>query len=219
MASEILRSFVKDAQIELRSPSALGTAVAFAGITTLVVSMVSGGVPFSSLVQSIFLWIILFFSAMNSLLHVFTREEEQQTTLFLSLSVSAEAVYLSKLLFNIFFFFLIELIVCPLFIFFSGVSVSHVLLFALTVLAGGFSISVSATILAAMAAKAGGKGALFTIIAFPILLPALWVAISTTNASFSPEPVAYNNVYFLVAFSGTIAAVSYLLFRYIWGEE
>ena len=219
LAFEIMRSLAKDAQIELRSPSAIGTAIAFAGITTLAVSLVSGGINFSANVLSILLWVILFFSAMNSLLHVFTREEEQQTVLFLSLSVSPESVYLSKLLFNVLFFFVIELIVCPFFLFFMNVSVIHILLFILTVLGGGLAISASATILAAMAAKAGGKGSLFTIIAFPIILPVLWVSISTTTSCFLQDAASYNNVFFLFAFSVTIIAISYLMFRYIWIEE
>jgi heme exporter protein B len=74
--------------------------------------------------------------------------------------------------------------------------------------------------LAAMVAKAGGKGALFTIIAFPIVLPVLWGCISTTVTSLDRSaPVTMNNIFFLLAFSGAIVAISFLLFKYVWLEQ
>jgi heme exporter protein B len=220
LASEILRNAVKDLLIEFRRPSAVSVALAFAGITTLAVSMASGGTPFPVNVQAIMLWIVLFFSAMNGLLHVFTREEEEQTSLFLRLNISSEAVYLSKLLFNVLFFILIELVVCPLYVFVINVTVIHPGLFILTVLCGGLALASSTTILAAMVAKAGGRGSLFTIIAFPVVLPVLWVCISTTSASLDSGGIERTgNVFFLLAFSGALVAISFLLFRYVWLEE
>ncbi|MDR3237183.1 MAG: heme exporter protein CcmB [Spirochaetia bacterium] len=218
--AEILRNLKKDIRVEFRNPSALGTAISFACIITLAVSIVSAGIPFPPMIQAILLWIILFFSAMNALLHIFTREEEEHTALFLRLKISAESIYISKLIFNAAFFFFIEAVVCPVFIFFAGSSVKNPLLFVSTVIGGGLAIVSASTILSAMAAKAGGKGTLFTVISFPLLLPALLVSISTTAVSIeSQDFIEYNNVFFLFAFSAAIIAISLLLFKYIWIEE
>ena len=220
MAGEIIRNLVKDVRIEFRNPSAISVALAFACITTLVVSMSSGGIPFSPMIQAILMWIVLFFSAMNGLLHVFTREEEEQTALFLRLNILPESVYISKLLFNMGFFLVMEAVVCPLYVFFINVTIQHTGLFILTVLCGGIAISSATTMLAAMVAKAGGKGSLFTIIAFPIVLPVLWVCISTTVTSLDRSAVVtMNNIFFLLAFSGAIVAISFLLFKYVWLEQ
>jgi len=216
---EIFRNLKKDALLEFRNPSAASTAVAFACVTTLAVSIVSANVSFSALVHSILLWMIIFFSAMNSLLHVFTREEDERTAFFLRLKISAESVYISKLIFNILFFFFIEILVYILFVFFTGTSVKNPLAFTATGVGGGLSIVAASTIMSAIAAKAGGRGTLFTVIAFPLLLPALLVSISATAARIENRNQDYGNVFFLFAFSGAIILISYLLFRYVWIEE
>ena len=162
---------------------------------------------------------IVFFSAMNSLLHIFTREEDERTAFFLRLKISPESVYISKLIFNIIFFFFIEIIVYILFAFFTGISAKNPLMFASVAAGGGLAIVSASTIMSAIAAKAGGRGTLFTVIAFPLLLPALLVSISTTAASIENKNPNYGNVFFLFAFSGAIILISYLLFKYVWIEE
>ena len=104
MINEIARNLKKEFIIEYRNRYAINISLAFAGISTLAISLVSGGIPFSTHVQAIMLWVIIFFSAMNGLSHIFFREEEEKTSLFLRLNISAESVFISKLLFNMVFF-------------------------------------------------------------------------------------------------------------------
>jgi heme exporter protein B len=170
--------------------------------------------------QAVILWIILFFSAMNGLSHIFTREEEQGTVLFLRITSKPEIVLSSKLIFNITMFFLLQIVIIPLFIFFLNLEIKAFVPFIATLIIGGLAISSSTTILAAIASKAGGKGPLFTIISFPIILPILWIASDSTANSLSDA--SYNgsqSIFFLLAFSVCITALSYLLFDYIWLEE
>ncbi len=218
--SSIISSLMKDFRIEFRNRYALNVSISFAVISTLAISLSAAGVPISVKMQSVIFWIILFFSAMNGLSHIFIREEEQETSLFLRLNARPDVVLTSKLLFNIFLFFMLQLVITPLFIFFLQMEVKSIPIFISTVISGGFAISSSTTILAAIVAKAGGKGSLFTVISFPIVLPILWIAInSTSQALMSPEYSDYKNIVFLLAFFGTITTLSYLLFEYIWIEE
>ncbi len=218
--NDILKNIKKDFSIEFRNRSALNISMAFAAITTLAIGLTSGGTKFSPQVNSIILWIIIFFSAMNGLSHIFTREEEEGTALFLTLASSPETIFVSKLIFNIILFFLVQLIITPLYIFFIQISIESISLFILTIFTGGLAISSSTTILASMVSKAGGKGSLFTIISFPVLLPVLWISIETTTKSLSSNgAIDYGNIFFLLAFSGSIILISLLLFRFIWLEE
>ncbi|OHD63763.1 MAG: hypothetical protein A2176_14610 [Spirochaetes bacterium RBG_13_51_14] len=219
MVRDILRNLQKDFRVEFRSRFAVNIAVSFAGIVTISISLTAGGAPFPVKVQSILLWVVLFFSAMNGLAHIFVREEDQGTSLFLRITRSADSIYISKFIFNQIFMMIIGTVVTPLFVFFVGVDVIHVLHFIMSVIAGGFSIAASTTPLAAMAAKAGGKGSLFTIISFPILLPVLWISISSTAGALNEARPESGTVIFLLAFSGFITAISILLFRFIWLEN
>jgi heme exporter protein B len=220
MFNDIIKSIVKDFRVEFRNRYALNVSVSFAVISTLAISLASGGVPISVKMQAVIFWIVLFFSAMNGLSHIFIREEEQETALFLRLNAAPGVVLTSKLAFNIMLFFILEIIITPLFVFFIQVEIKSAVFFMLTVITGGFAVSVSSTILAAIVAKAGGRGSLFTVISFPIILPVLWIAInSTSQALENPAGADYRNLVFLLAFSGAIGALSYLMFEHIWMEE
>ena len=216
----MIRNLKKDLQVEFRNRSAFHVAFAFAGISTLAVSFTAGGAPLSPLVLSLMFWIILFFSAMNGLLHIFTREEEEGTALFLQLNSTPESVFAAKLIFNLLLFLSLEALVAPLFLFFLQVSVGNMPLFLMVTGAGGVAIASSVTLLAAMVARAGGKGSLFTVISFPVILPVLLVAIRTTHQAFEkPWPGPLGNVLFLLAFSGGVTALSFLLFHFIWQDS
>ncbi|HNX23140.1 MAG TPA: heme exporter protein CcmB [Spirochaetota bacterium] len=219
MNNRILNNIKKDFLIESRNRSAINISFAFAGITTLSVSLAAGGVPFTPVVHSIIFWIILFFSAMSGLAHIFIREEEEKNSLFLSLYYTPEEIYLSKLIFNIILFLSISVIVTVLYLFFLQVLPVYLFLFILTVVAGSIAIASVTTILGAMVSKAGSGSSLFTVISFPILLPVLWTAISLTSVSIDGTGIQeYRNILFLLAFSGVIVSVSYLSFKFIWTE-
>lgn len=219
LAASIISNLQKDFRMEFRNRYALNVSISFAVISTLAISLSSGGVPISMKMQSVIFWIILFFSAMNGLSHIFIREEEQETSLFLMLNAKPEVILTSKLIFNISLFFLLQAVITPLFIFFLQMKIVSIIPFIATVIAGGFAISCSTTILAAIVAKAGARGSLFTVISFPIVLPILWIAINSTSHSMSDAGYSgLNNIIFLLAFSGVITALSYLLFEYIWLE-
>ena len=219
MNSRILKNIKKDFLIEFRNRSAVNISFAFAGITTLSVSLVAGGTPFPPVVHAIIFWIILFFSAMSGLAHIFIREEEEKNSLFLSLYYTPEEIYISKLIFNVVLFLSISVIVTFLYLFFLQVLPSYKFLFFLTVVSGSIAIASVTTILGAMVSKAGSGSSLFTVISFPVLLPVLWTAISLTSVSIDGSGVQeYRNIIFLLAFSGVIVSVSYLSFKFIWTE-
>ncbi len=220
LVHDIFRNLKKDCVVEFRSRVSFAISMAFAGISTIAVSLVSGGVPFSSLVQAILLWLILFFSAMNGLAHIFTREEEEGTSLFLLLNSNLDAVFLGKLIFNIVFFFVLQVLITPLYLFFIQAVPARPGHFIAAVISGGVAISSSTTFLGAMVAKAGGRGSLFTIISFPVLLPVLWISIAETAGSLqSGGSTAVGNLVFLLAFSGLVVAISLILFRAVWNSQ
>lgn len=220
MINELYRNIKKEFLIEFRNPSAIVTAFSFSGIATISVSLVTRSFQMNALVQSILLWLILFFTAMNSLLHSFLREEDHGTALFLKLHSSVTSILASKLIFNAILFIFLQVIITPLAIIFFQLSIPSVSFFLISLLCGGFAITATVTILSAIVARSGGHGSLFTIISFPLLLPVLWISIESTRNSL--EQVSYwdtRSVIFLLAFSGMITALSFLLIPYIWLDE
>ncbi|MBN2040560.1 MAG: heme exporter protein CcmB [Spirochaetes bacterium] len=218
--NNVFRNLQKDYRIEFRNKYAFNLSVSFAVISTLAISLTAGGAGLSVKIQAVLLWIILFFSGMNGLSHIFIRETEQDTDLFLRLVSTPETVLASKLLFNIFLFFILQIITVPLFILFLNIEIKALIAFIAGAVAGGIAIASSTSILAAITSMSGGKSSLFTVISFPVILPVLWVASdSTANSLSNADYTGCQNIIFLLAFSVLITAVSFILFNYIWAEE
>jgi heme exporter protein B len=78
----------------------------------------------------------------------------------------------------------------------------------------------AATLLAALVAQTSNRGALFVVLAFPILLPLLVCAINGSAAAFlgiRPADVTANLVVLGAYFVATVTA-SIMLFEYVWNE-
>lgn len=216
---ELAKNIRKDLTVEFRNRYALSVALAFAAVATIAASIALAGTVPAPRVQSALLWIVVFFAAMNGLAHAFVREEEQGTALFLRLHATPHTVLTAKLAFNIALLAAIEAVAIPLFVVFLQLEVRALHSFVAIAAVGCLCLACAVTVLGAMVARAGGRGALFTVIAFPVVIPALWVLIGATARSLErPGPFDSGSVLFLLAFSGAMAGVSYLLFEHIWEE-
>ncbi|MCX7679487.1 MAG: heme exporter protein CcmB [Spirochaetes bacterium] len=220
MGREIIRLLLKDIRVELREPNTLLIVASFALSTTIATAIASGGVQIGNFERSLIYWLTTFFSAMMSMSHSFTREEERGTAFFLHLIASSYAVFLSKLIFNTIFFIIIQGIITAAFLFFIEGLVASWKYFLLIAFSGGIALATSSTILSAIAAKSSTRNALFPVIALPILLPILIAAIHATAESFENYKMLFpREIIFFLAFSLALFSISILIFPYIWNSE
>jgi heme exporter protein B len=218
--NNVIKHLQKEFLMEVRNPGTMGVAIAFAVVSSLSVGITSRGIPLEPRANGIIFWIISYFSAMNALSHIFTREREDNTILFLKIHSKAGDVFIAKLIFNVIFFIIIQSIVTGVFLFFSGIEVSRLGLFITISMAGGLSLSLTTTVIAAMVSRGIGKSSLLTVVSFPISLPVLWILITTTTSLLGNEPVSLvKPLIFLLAFSFLMTTVSFTLFPGIWFDE
>ncbi|NWF78612.1 MAG: heme exporter protein CcmB [Chloroflexi bacterium] len=215
--------FVKDLRTELRTRYALNAMVLFAACTAVMVSI---GTTFiglrrseeALLIQASLLWVALLFAAITGLSRGFVHEEETRTLAALRLAAPPAAVYLGKFLLNLALLAVLGLITSVLFIILVRVQVGSPLAFLLMIAAGSLCLAAATTILAAIIARASFKSALFAVLAFPLLVPPLIIAIQGTavsldNAGLDPVRGALQ---FLVAYSVATFVTSLMLFRFVW---
>ncbi len=206
--------------VEFRERRSVFIVLSFALTTTISSGIASAGTLLGARERALLLWIIMFFSAMIGLAHSFTREEERGTSLFLRLTSTPSAVFFSKLIFNIFFFALLECIISFAFIFFHEGDISSPGMFIIIIACGGLAIASASTALSAIAARSAMRGALFAVISFPVLLPVLIAAIRVTSMCFERQNIASSSeIIFFLAFSGALVSISYLIFPHIWNNE
>ena len=212
--------FLKDFQQEIRSKAAINSILLFAVVTLTAVSFSIGNFTISSDILAAMLWIIILFSSMSGFAHVFLKEEEAHTADTLKLIAGPTDILLGKFLFNLILLAAVLVIITPLYIGVFNFEVKSMALFLTTVFFGAFGLSAGGTIVAALIAKASSRGALFSVMAFPILLPVVILGISATRIAFKNEGVDIfiPEIRALAAYCVIISTAAIMLFDFIWND-
>ena len=210
----------KDLLEEFRARHAINTLLMFAVTTLVMVSFAIGMDTLTPKIHGALLWIVIFFAAMSGLARPFVREEEQRTAHALRLCTAPELIFTGKLLFNLLLGGVLTTLIWPLYYVLMAPPPVRPGLLLLLLLSGVFCLAAATTILAAIVAQAGGKNALLPILSFPVLLPALVMAISGTAALMHGGgwPEIRQVVVFLTSYGAVLLTASLLLFGYVWND-
>jgi heme exporter protein B len=211
----------KDLQSELRTRYAMSALLMFIISTISIVVFSLGGGTTRIDILSGMLWVVIFFSSMSGLSRTFVTEEERGTSMTLQLLTSPGVVLFGKLLFNIILVLSMNLLAVGLYGFLlSDFVIQSTGLFWLIILLGSLGLASSATIIAAIIAKANTKGPLFPVLAFPLLLPLLVVVIDMTRLAGEGGTLgeATGEIQFLIAYIIVNVTASAMLFEYIWKD-
>ncbi len=219
--NRIYAVFLKDIKSEFRTRYAISAVLLFILTTITMILFSTAREEISMGVNAGLLWIIMFFGAMTGLSKSFVSEEERGTYLLLKLTTNPASVYYGKLLFNMVLNLTINTFAVVLFLLFSGsIEIKSYGVFVITILLGSFGIASASTIISAIIAKANTKGAIFPVLSFPLLLPLIIIGIEATKMSFDGATLgeARNNFQLMIAYSGIVIAVSYILFDQVWSD-
>jgi heme exporter protein B len=212
--------FKKDIQQEFRTRYAVNAILLFSVVTLTAVSFSVGTFSAGQDLLAALLWIILFFSSMSGLSHIFVKEEETGTADTLKLVATGTQVFLGKFFFNIILLAAVEFITVPLFLAVMNFKIMGIALFLISLLLGSIGLAAGGTMVAAIISKAGAKGALFTVLSFPILLPVIVGGISASRISGSVASIAAGlaEIQMLFAYGVVVITASILLFDFVWNE-
>ena len=213
----------KDIRCEFRTRYAVNAIMLFGVTTLVVVSFAVGQKNLLPEVYSALFWIIIFFSAMSGLAHVFVREEESKTATVLRLTSDTTPIYLGKLGYNVILLALLQIIIAPLFLLLTDATLHDPSLFIVIVVLGSIGLAGATTLIAAIISRASVKGALFAVLSFPILLPLLIGVINATTKALSESGGGFSGaaseLQLLVSYAVVMITASLLLFEFVWEEE
>ena len=167
------------------------------------------------------LWTLLCFAAFTGLSHSFVHEEEAGTITALRLTMSPAGAYAGKLAYNIALLSVVAVIVTPCFMALTGMQVQRWIVFIIVMAAGCTGLASAATIVAALAAKARGSGALFGAIGLPVVTVFLLLLLNAAGTEYNRDAGALRivqDVGGLVSFSILLITVSAFSFRFVWEE-
>jgi ABC-type transport system involved in cytochrome c biogenesis permease component len=165
----------------------------------------------------VLLWTVLLFSATASLSHTFAREVEGGTWDLLRQAAGPGEVLLGKWLAGATMLALVEIFVLLGGALLVGPRVGHPAGFAAILAAGTLALAVGLPLVAALLAQARSHGGLAAALAFPVLVPAVFAAVSGTRRALEGAWPA-SELRILVAFALALALVGWLLFDFVWED-
>jgi heme exporter protein B len=207
----------KECRTEWRTRYGLNAALLFAVTTLTAVSFAVGRLGDRTDVLAALLWVVLLFAALSSLSHTFVREVEGHTLTLLRLVASPGAIAFGKLLFNLLFLGVIEIVTVPLFLILMGGPPPHWGTFIVLLLLGSIALAASSTLIGAVISQTRGRGALFAGVSFPLLLPMLAAAVSGTKAQWQ-NVTAAAEIRLLIAYGAALLGASVLLVDHLWED-
>lgn len=218
--SGILAVLQKDLLLEYRSKYAVNTVLAFVGSSLLLVVFSLKAQALPPTPRSGLVWIIILFASLSSLSRSFVLETERNTFDLLRLHANPGSVYLGKLTFNFLFTLMVNIVTMTLYIFLLGLYVRDWYILNLTILLGTLGLAGVSTLLAAIVSQASRKGAIFSVLSLPLLVPLDLLLVNTTKAALSTggNPGTWSDMLALTGFAGVTITVAILLFEYIWEE-
>jgi len=209
----------KDVRYELRSKQTWTSMGMFALLVLVIFNFAFDlHVDNKSAVAPGALWVAFIFASLLGLGRTIAAEREQGSMDRLLLCpVDRKAIYLAKLLGNLLFIGVVELIALPVYAalfdvpLFAGVLIPMVLL-------GTLGIAIIGTLFATMAAATRARELLLPILVFPLIVPVVIAAVRATEALLVPTANEPPWLGLIIAFDSIFLSVSMLTFQYVIEE-
>ncbi len=213
--------FAKDVRSEWRTRHALNSLLMFVVTAVIVILFALRSVEPNPELFSGMLWVVIFFTTMSGMSRAFVAEEDRGTTLTLQLVASPGVVFWGKLFLNSGLILVLSGIISVLYkLFFSGFVVKSPDVYVASIVLGSLGFASASTIIAAIIAKTSGRGTLYAVLLFPLLIIPLLTAMSSTTKSLEGAPFndAIIDFQTLLGYLMVMVAGSSLLFEYVWKD-
>jgi heme exporter protein B len=167
------------------------------------------------------LWVAIAFAGMLGLSRSFIMEKDRGSMEGLLLTpVDRSAIFLGKMLGNLLFIAVVEVVILPIFMVLFNLSAGDLPALAGVMLLGTIGFAGVGTLFSAMAVHTRAREVLLPILLFPVVIPVMLAAVKLTAAIL--DQVSFSEVQnwfsLLVAFDLIFMALSFILFDYVMEE-
>lgn len=164
-------------------------------------------------------WIIMLFASVSAINKSFLQESQQRQLYYYSI-VSAKAVILAKILYNMILMVGLALVAYFVYSTIFRNPLGDPLLYLFTVILGSISFATVFTMVSGISSKAGNNSTLMAILSFPVVIPLLIVLVKLSKNAMDglDRAVSINEIVVLLAINVITITVSLLLFPYLWRD-
>jgi heme exporter protein B len=207
----------KEINLEIRRKSVISGLVIYLFSTVFISYMAFGFRVIDATSWSALFWITLLFTVINTVAKSFIGERRGAEIYFYSIA-SPQAIIISKICYNFLLCAILSLAGFALFVLFLNNPVADLFLFLITLLLTSLGFASSLTLLSGLASKANNSNILMAVLSFPVVISILLLAVKITKNCIDglDRSVSFDELLTLASINCLVAAVSYLLFPYIW---
>jgi heme exporter protein B len=211
----------KDIRAELRTKDIFSSMFVFALLSVILFNFAFElRVPAMKMVVPGIVWVAITFAGTLGLNRAFVIEQDKGSLAGLLLApVDRAAIYFGKLLGNLLFMFVVEIIILPLVMIFYNLSLltpAHLLVLFL----GTYGFAAVGTVFSAIAVNTRAREVMLPILLFPVLLPVLIAGVKMTGALLDGEALSTlgNWLQIVAVYDIGFTVVAYLTFGYVMEE-
>ena len=219
MIKRILALVKKDILLELRQQHTFYGIILYIASTIFVLYLSLPDSPDANVWNSLF-WVIQLFVCVNTVAKSFLSENKGLMLYYYSIASPVEFIT-AKLIFNIILMLLMSSTSLLLFYFFLDSPVQNNLRFYGIVLLGGTSISLTFTLMSAIAAKAQQNAALIAILGFPVILPQLLLLMRLSKTGFAEvfrDGAVWQLAGLVAGLDVLVFVLAVILFPFLWKD-
>ena len=215
---EIIQLLKREITLELKQRYALNAILLYV-ISTVFVCYLS----FKTLVDvptwNALFWIIILFTSVNATSKSFSTESRGRLLYYYTLA-SAQAIILSRIIYNALLMLVITLAGYFIYSLLIGNLVQDQPYFFLALVLGASGFSSILTLVAAIAAKTRQNSTLMAILSFPVVIPMLLVLIRFSKNAVDglDHSIQSPYIYALLSINLIVVALAYLLFPFLWRD-
>ncbi len=211
----------KDVRAELRTKDIFSSMFVFALLSVIVFNFAFElRVPDMKMVAPGIVWVAIAFAGTLGLNRAFVIEQDKGSLAGLLLApVDRAAIYFGKMLGNLVFIFVVEIILLPLVMIFFNLSLltwQHLLVLFL----GTYGFAAVGTVFSAMAVNTRAREVMLPILLFPVLLPVLVAGVKMTGGLLDGEALGEvaNWLRLVAIYDIGFTVVAYLTFGFVVEE-
>lgn len=207
----------KDLRLEWRNRYALNGILLYVLLIVIIIFLSFQQVEAD--IWNTLLWIILLFTAVNSITKSFIGESRQRDLYYYQLA-HPQAIILAKIIYNVGLMLVMTVLALLAYTIVMGFPVVYPGRYFLTLVLGALGFASAFTMVAGIASRAENSAALMAVLSFPIFLPMLILLIGVSAAGFKAFPLStlVRNYGLLLLINGVIAGLSLILFPYLWRD-
>jgi heme exporter protein B len=219
VTKKIIALLQKDIKLELRRQHTFYGILLYIASTVFVIFLSFDSAPDSTVWNSMF-WIIQLFVCVNTVAKSFLSESKGLMLYYYSIASPVEFI-IAKLLYNIVLMIIMSTVSLILFSVFLDSPVINTVRFVGIVLLGGTSISLTFSLMSAIAAKAQQNAALIAILGFPVILPQLMLLMKISKTGFAEvfkDGAVLQLAGLITGLDVLVIVLSVILFPFLWKE-